>query len=330
MIHIFLIFHKIFKVNCSKPDKSSTILGINKIDPKIAKSHGLFLPSKYDPLIDQAPYNKNFDTIQHQGGNYEEHIIDQPPSDRFGDINLMTLNLATSISTTAMNQDAFQIIKEVLDQSHPTVFALQGIRESLMSSLRKLVNSHYKIYTDDIFTTDNLSAAGYFLPIIIDTKIYKVKKQGYIKNSFGVVYASYVEVEDLKYQKKATFINIDMYSTFKSMVEGEFFNIITDIKGSKEIASNPVFFMGGIGTLSGEIKTLLQSGYKNLVDHDKHNSDLDSTTVHGKVEHSDGVQRDFIILRDPKGKFTLNYARILSKFPIGEHYPIQGILSFTT
>lgn len=317
-----------------KPGVTTHVTSVEKAKPEAVatskKSAGLFYGTKWDPILEQPPYNKNYQTVLDIGGNYDEHVVDQPPEDRYGDINLLTLNLSSTISTEEMNQQSTLTVKQVLDHAHPSVFTLQGIREPLMARLKKVMNTHYKMVNDDMFTKDALSAANYYFPIIIDTKIFHVKQSGYIKNSKGVIYASFVVLKDFKRDKVSTVINMDLFSTFRGVVEGQFANILSDIKGSKEIRSHPVFFSGGMGALSEQINILLSSGYKNLIFQDSHNLDLDKTTVHGKVEHSDNIQRDFIILRDPKSVFTLNYARILSNnFPVGEHYPIQAILSYT-
>lgn len=310
------------------------------VEPKPSKSRGMFYNTKWDPLLEQPPFNQNYQMVLDISGFYDEHQA-TGPDDSYGDLNLWTLNLSSAISTEEMNQQSTLTMKQVLDHSHPSIFALQGIRESLMARLKKIMNKHYQMANTDSFTKDSIFATNYYFPIIYDTRMFDIKQTGYIKNLKGVIYASYVVVENkMKKNKKVeknadkkdiiTFINIDLFSTFRGVVEGQFANILSDVKGSQLIRAHPVFFMGGLGALSAQITNLLNSGYKNLIDHDNHNMDLDKTTVHGKVEHSDNVQRDFIITRDPKSVFTLNYARILSgAFPVGEHYPVQAILSYT-
>ncbi|KRH92881.1 putative Endonuclease/exonuclease/phosphatase protein, partial [Pseudoloma neurophilia] len=305
------------------------VLGVSKVNPPLNEK-GMFYNSKWDPLLEQPPFNRNYQTVLDIAGHYEEHIIDQSPEDAYGDLSLFTLNLSSTISTEEMNQQSTLVLKQVLDHIHPSVMTLQGIREPLMARLKKIINEHYQILDYDSFTKDSLSAANYYNPIIIDKKIFSVKNSGYMKNSKGVIYASWVELSDHRNNQIITVINMDLFSTFRGVVESQFANIIADIKGSKEQSSNPVFFMGGLGSISKQIENLLHSGYKNVIDVDSHNLDLDKTTVHGKVEHSDDIERDFIILRDPSSIFTINYGRILSKnFPVADHYPVHAILSYT-
>ncbi|ELA46977.1 hypothetical protein VCUG_01508 [Vavraia culicis subsp. floridensis] len=303
--------------------------GLNR--PNKLPRTGLYYETKWDPLLDSKTSLKNLQNVLEMGGHYENHEITTPPPDRYGDLSLFTLNLASEISTVPMNQEIASYMHEILDHAHPTVMVLQGVREPLLARIRKLINEHYGMLTDDVFTKDPLSSAHYYLPIFIDKRVLRPIKTGYFRNQKGQVYGSYVVLSDTRKGKKFTVVNIDLYSTFKGMVEGQLANIISDIKGDPSISNEPVFFAGGIGSLSPEMQKLLRSGYKNLVDLDPNNKELDMTTVHGKMEHSDGIQRDFIILRDPATALDLNYARILSKdFPIGEHFAVHAILSYTS
>lgn len=326
----------------TKPtEEKTTPLVEHKVGEKdnLPKTRGKFYTTKWDPLLEQAPFNKNYQMVLDISGFYEDHDA-KVPEGSFGDINLWTLNLSSSISTVEMNQQSSLTMKNVLDHSHATAVALQGVREAVMVRLKKLMNEHYQMVNNDAFTKDMLSGANYYFPILFDKKVLMVKQTGYIRNYKGVIYASFAVFEHKSKKIKTeqniqkgsifTIINMDLYSTFRGIVEAQLANIISDIKHSALIRTNPVFFMGGMGALSLQINNLLNSGYKNLIEFDHHNQDLDKTTVHGKVEHSDNVQRDFIIVRDPKSIFTENYARILSNgFPAGEHFPVQAILSYT-
>lgn len=328
---IILFFAGIF-AEAVQPGISRHILGVQKVDPGTninIKKQGLYYETKWDPLLESKTSLKNYQNVLEMQGQYENHEVSSPPAERYGDVSILTLNLASETSTVQMNQEITIYLKEVLDHAHPAIFALQGVREPLLARLKKLMNDHYVMLNEDSFTKDALSAAHYFVPIIIDRQMLHSVKTGYFQNQKGQIYASYAVLDDKRRRKKLTVINMDLYSTFKGMVEGQFANILSDIKGEPSIGEQPILFAGGIGSLSQEIKKLLRSGYKNLIDHDPNNSELDLTTVHGKVEHSDNIERDFVILRDPRGKMETNYARILSRdFKVGEHYPVHAILSY--
>ncbi|ELQ75907.1 putative Endonuclease/exonuclease/phosphatase protein [Trachipleistophora hominis] len=292
---------------------------------------GLYYETKWDPLLSSKTSGKNMQDVLEMGGHYENHEITTPPSDRYGDLSVFTLNIATEINLITINQETASFIHEVLDHAHPAVFVLQGVREPVLARIKKLENHHYGIITDDVFTKDPLSSAHYYFPIIIDKHMIRPIKSGYFRNQKGQVYASYAVLVDTRKNKRFTVVNLDLYSTFKETVEAQFANIVSDIKGDMSISKEPVIFAGGIGSPSSEIQKLLQSGYKNLIDLDPNNKELDKTTVHGRVEHSDNVQRDFIVLRDPATVLDLNYARILNdKLKIAEHYPLHAILSYTS
>lgn len=329
MITFLILFNSVFCDIPSKPGVTAQVIGVSPATA-VKKEAGIFYQTKWDPLLETNPFNANYQAVLDMAGYYEDHTLELPPEDRYGDISIMTVNLASDISTEEMNQQSTLTIKEMMDHGHPSIITLQGIREPLLVRLKKLQNDHYKIMNDDSFTKDAISAANYYFPIIVDSKIFNVKKKGYIKNSKEVISASYVVLMNIKNKQQLTVINMDYFSTFKGIVEGQFANMLTDIKGTSEISKRPILFAGGLGAISEQIRTLFNSGYKNLIEYDHNNNDLDRTTVHGRVEHSDNIQRDFIILRDPDQKLSLNYARILNNnYPVGEHYPIHAILSYS-
>lgn len=292
---------------------------------------GLYHETRWDPLLESKTSFENLQNVLKMSGYYENHNNKSGTEERYGDVDIFTLNLAHEITSTDQNELEASYIREILDHAHPTVLSLQGVRESVMNSIRGLKGDHYTVVNDDMFDKDAITSAHYFIPIIIDIMVVDVLNTGYIKNSRSELSSSYAILRDIKSGKMFVVINMDLFSTFKEMTEGQFVNIIRDIHEDPEVSNLPIFFAGGIGAQSEYTRTLIATKYKNLVDLDPNNKDLDRTTVHGPdSNHSDGVQRDFILLRDANDVMVLNYARILSKdFDIVEHYPVNAILSFS-
>ncbi len=86
----------------------------------------------------------------------------------------------------------------------------------------------------------------------------------------------------------------------------QLYSIIQNIKTSK-FKDYPVFITGTINSLSESARWLIDNNIVNLNDLDKRNENLNKTTFHSHGEMNDNQQRDFILLKDIKGIFKLNY-----------------------
>ncbi|KAM0676503.1 hypothetical protein GVAV_000472 [Gurleya vavrai] len=182
------------------------------------------------------------------------------------------------------------------------------------------------------YNTDLITGQRDYMPIIFDTTLVKSMNAGYFEtdNKKKMVYGSFLEVRDFRKEHdyvSYTIINVDMYSSFADVISAEFSNVVSDISSFKEVSDRPVFMVGGIGTMPTNIKELIKTVYINSIEEDVNNKDIPKTTVHAGGQ-DDGVQRDFILLRDAKGEFVLNYSRIMRRFSASDHYPVHAIYSF--
>lgn len=284
-------------------------------------------PTRWDPLLVETTA---YDEIKNISGWFSSHAK-KMKAETFGDLSIITLNLYTR-SMSVPTEEQIAAISDILDHAHPTLLCLQGVDKDLMKKLGNLLegSNHYKISSGEKSFSDLTNGQRYFLPIIYDKYTLKKVNSGYFftpETRDQIMYASWARFKS--YNTEFTAINIDLFSSFKEMTNTEFANIVADITTDPITNSLPAIIIGGIMTMSESMQRLFSSEYSNLVDADPNNRRLVKTTMHGQGRIDDNVQRDFIILRDGNRRLALNYARILSSFPMdqGNHYPVHAILS---
>ncbi|RVD91554.1 Endonuclease exonuclease phosphatase [Tubulinosema ratisbonensis] len=284
-----------------------------------------YFPSKWDPLAKRTRAYKDIKAIDGWLSSHKNKL----KVDSFGDLSIVTYNLYSgghSDSTSAQ----VMAITEILDVIHPSLMFLQGIDSELLDRLKVISrhSKHYFLINTVKHSRDLYDGQDYYLPMFYDARIFQVKDNGYFETGgdLKVVYGSWARFKSLK--TEFTAVNIDLFSSFKEITDAMFVNIVSDIKSDKITRSFPVVFGGTIMTETRDIKELIDNEYKDLLKNDENNAGLSKTTYHVKGAFKDEITRDKIFIRDQFNQYYLNYARILSDFPlIGDHYPVHAILS---
>lgn len=299
------------------------------IDPEDITLDGMYHPTIWDPILRTKRFANVYKKVAGMRNYLKQHKV-LKSKNRFGNISIMTFNLYCMENVEANNNAMVQAVKDFLDRGHPTFLVLQSVRRRVMDDIKSYLGNHYAMENTERSNRDSITGAMLFNPIIYDTKLIKILKSGYLENNNGEVYGSYIRVVDLRKKGKSlyTVINVDMYSTFKDVVKSEVSSLTGDIIDDQETSNHPVIIAGTINSMPDLLSNILNNQYINLIDMDKNNKNIYKTTVHMKGENNDGIQRDFIILRDNKKEMDLNYARILSTVYISEHFPVHAILGF--
>ncbi|KAM0677409.1 hypothetical protein BDAP_002093 [Binucleata daphniae] len=298
----------------------------------------IFFESQYDPLVKDAkktPSSK-FKALSELTGFFGDHNNHIPSSiETFGDLNILSINFYKEILVVDKIEETMNELIDFMDHIHPSIVAVQGITKDELTYLTQFIDSeeHYKIANTEKGLVDYITGAKTYLPIIYDAKMFSVEKADYFSTSekepqpFG----SYIVVKDnrLPNAKVAfTLINIDLYSSFSEVVSAEFFSIIDDVANAKDIKDAPVFLVGNLGTMPMNVQEAIDLSYNDLIKEDRNNQKLSKTTEHTK-NNDDNIERSFILLKDLKKEMKVNYARILSEYKAGDHYPLHAILTLT-
>ncbi|KAG0438614.1 hypothetical protein DMUE_2983 [Dictyocoela muelleri] len=298
--------------------------------PQDLITYGMYNITMWDPLLFNPEYADVLKSVTEKKGYLKNHFV-KKDKDLFGNLSLITFNAYCSENVKSTNDGLVQTVKDLLDHAHPTIFAIQGIREKPMNFIKSFLGEHYQMINTVRHGKDRITSANIYEPIIYDSKLVKPLKAGYLEEKGGGIYGSYLRLADLR--KKGgfiyTIINIDLFSSFKNTVAAQISKITSDISEDQETSSHPVFLMGTIDVMPDIFQPLLVNQYDNLIEKDVHNNDTFKTTVHGNGSNNDDIQRDFIILRDTNKSFLLNYARILSSFYSSGHFPVHAILTFS-
>lgn len=301
-------------------------------------SFQLYSESRFDPLV----YDKKTEPVERANlvksitGFFRDHELedDDKKLKRFGDISVITLNLYRSILSEQETIQSANNIRTLLDEVHPTFLCLQGIDDTLLKRLSNRLkdNKHYGMAVFDKYDIDMLTGQRNYFPIIYDQTLILIKNSGYFEAnpSKPAKYGSFIEVKDKRKPEAVNFtvINVDMYSSFNDVVSAEFSNIVSDINGFREVENRPVIMAGTMGTVPENVKKMISKTYKNTLNGDKNNELIPKTTLHAGGQE-DNIQRDFILLRDLRSDFKLNYSRILREFLASDHYPVHSIFSYT-
>ncbi|KAM0674928.1 hypothetical protein GVAV_001747 [Gurleya vavrai] len=302
-------------------------------------THRLFVESQYDPLLKDSSNSQDASTneLSEISGFFSNHEAKIPSTiQKFGELSILSINFYKQILDTSKIEETVNNLIKLIDSSHPSLIAVQGISPDELALLKNFIEAddHYVIVNTDKAEIDSITGQHYFLPIIVDLRLVQVIKPYYFLTNEDVPqpYASYVTLSDKRVKDHSlsyTFVNIDLFSSFSEVVSAEFFGIIEDIIESKEVGDRPVFLAGNIGNLPINVKKEIEISFKNLIQEDKNNHGLSKTTDHTNGNNDD-IERNFILLRDPKNEFIVNYARILSEFEEGNNYPLYSILSFSS
>lgn len=298
----------------------------------------IYTESRFDPLIrDRNSVSSNrANYIKSMAGYFRDHELEDEDQNivRFGDISIITLNMYRSVLSEQETIQSANNVRIILDEAHPTFLCLQGVDDSLLKRIasRMKDNKHYGLSVFDKYDIDMLNGQRNYFPIIYDQSIAKIVNSGYFDSDprKSSRYGSFIEIKDKRKPDSLNFtvVNVDIYSSFNDVVSAEFSNIVSDINSFKEVEQKPVLFVGTLGTVPNNVADLIETTFKNTIDGDSNNINIPKTTLHSG-DQEDHIQRDFILLRDLKNEFTLNYARILRDFLASDHYPVHAIFSYT-
>ncbi|EJW05332.1 hypothetical protein EDEG_00635 [Edhazardia aedis USNM 41457] len=303
-----------------------------------SRKFNVYYESRWDPLV----FNKDvvstdrLDIIRSQSGHYELHEYENTPDSfrKFGDISIISLNLFREVIYDLETIESAENVRTILDETHASVFALQGIDDTLLARIHGKIRkqNHYDMINVDKYDLDALSGQRTYLPIIYDTKLLHVVNTGYFEtnNDQKMLYGSFAEFMDLRIPEAPvafTVVNIDIFSSFNDIVSAQFSNIVQDVASFPAVANAAVIVAGSLGVTPPNVKDLMLKSYKNTTAQDKNNQNIPLTTLHSGNQ-DDGIQRDYILLRDEKRSLILNYSRILRMFKAGDRYPIHAIFSY--
>ena len=303
-------------------------------------ARGFFNITPYDPIIEFAKKGKekgsiNIDLDKIYNNNNNLLLVGQgsheyKASPYMGDLSLLTFNVYDENKIEKMKR-IYDSVESLFQRAHPTIFALQGVREPILKRITQTTAAHYGVINTDKFQVDALKADKIFVPIFYDKEMLINISAGYFfRGGTETPYASYGH---FRYKADSTgfvIINADIVSDAAETNQIQYFKIIKDMNEAEAFANIPIFILGGIGNVTPEIKKTFRLTFNNLVSNDTNSSLFLPTTVHGGVDNDDGLQRDFILLRDMDRVFRLNYARILSRLiKSAQHYPIHSILTIS-
>lgn len=280
-----------------------------------------YFPSKYDP--------KAYDSEIMRASGYIKDHQKKIKYKEFGDLSLLTLNMQHNTDLEVPIHKKFML--DLIDSTHPTIFALQDVASSIVRDLPRRLGMHYLAVNIDKGMVDMITSAVTYLPILYDTRVLKLKKSGYFTGSGGSkqVYGSWAKFAHKATGRLFTVINIDLYSAFKSVVDAEMANIINDIQTERSVDTNPVIIMGTINSLSEKLEEVFKDSLQNVLEKDKNNKGESKATFLLDSDFINDIERDYIILRDRKQEMIVNLARILNRRTIaGHHYPVHAILTF--
>ncbi|EPR79034.1 hypothetical protein SLOPH_1749 [Spraguea lophii 42_110] len=289
-----------------------------------------YMPTKWDPSINKLSEMVREDIVSNKGFLENHTPEDITYNNAFGDISIFTINLFKSILTEKEIKDMSITVETMLDHGHPTVFCIQGVRKQFVDKLVKVSGtSHYSVTATKRYDIDTGRSAHMYFPIIFDKKVLTLVKSDFLSNQ-GHIYASYAKFKDKNHNNQPiTIVNLDNSFVNKSVVDRNLSSLLADAIEDEEVKNNPLFIIGGIGTQTEFLKKLFTTGYKNSITEDNNNEGSRLTTVHGSNGMDDGIQRDYIITRDPNNVYGLAYSRILkNNFSIGNHYPVHAIYSY--
>lgn len=235
--------------------------------------------------------------------------------------------------------DLIENIKNLLEESHPSILALQAVKNRVIKEVKENIVSnklHYSIVLDDEGAIDAKTGGKKFLPIIYDNLVLKLHESGYLnkgeKTGPTVSYAIFEYLLPSEAinpnNKRFAIINMDIFQSDVKVVNVKYFTMLQKIKTHASLKQvGNLFIMGGIGNTDKHIKDSLKE-YIDLIDRDVNNKDLSNTTVHGGNNNNDNIRRHYILLKDKDNSLQLNTGRILSGLKIGFNYPLEATLSF--
>lgn len=262
---------------------------------------------------------------------------------KFGNLSVLSLNAHVERDTLdGLQKDA---IIELIDSHHPSVFGLQSVSKRVMQDVIDSIKTHYSVANSTQKAIDIRTRREEYKPIFYDSRVLTKIMDGVFepKDTKDQSYASFAVFKKTSSADYFTVVNGDLYSAERTAIDALAFNIVVDFKKSY-FKDYPVFYLGTINAIGRKLGKLMnmnddeidiedlgKTHLENLVEKDTKNRNASRNTFHSHGNFDDGVQRDFILLYDPKKRFDPKYTKILDHFDSRSfaHYPVFSILTLT-
>lgn len=287
-----------------------------------------YFPSMFDPLAIKK-YPKLYE-IKGFIKNHESCSIKKLSSKLFfGNFSIGTINGRLERDTLEEKQE--KMILKLIDSHHPSILLLQSMSKDVIRNIEINSGPHYKMCADRYVDVDRVSMKKEYKPIIYDTNVVEVENEGNFAPPLAEEtssYATFATFRKIGTNTRFTVINVDFYSADGQTIETQLFTIMKHIHDSW-ISKYPIIIGGTVNAITGLTKKLMSDAFKDLVKSDRNNYKMSGDTFHDNGKFYDGITRDFLLLKDERHKFIINYVRVLKSFDIEsfKHYPIYAILT---
>lgn len=188
------------------------------------------------------------------------------------------------------------------------------------------ISKHYGVLCKDFENIDARMNKKEYIPVFYDKSLLQGVQSIGIKT--GSLTHSCMAVFSSKFTNKYfSVVNLDLYSANETTTDVQFSKILK-VTMDSDFYKFPIFITGTINAISYNLNRLMHTTFRNIYDLDIGNVGLNKSTFHNHGKINDGVQRDFILLKNQPGYFFDLHSRILSHFPEDnlDHYPVY--LSF--
>ncbi|KAI5173351.1 hypothetical protein PAEPH01_1909 [Pancytospora epiphaga] len=281
-----------------------------------------YSPSKYDPFATNY-YKRNS-----QPGDYIKDHYAPSTVPKFGNISMLTLN--AHVDKDTLEEEQRIMLLDLFNTHHPTVFAIQNISKKTLDFLIDNTKEHYNVANTTQKRVDITTKKEEYKPIFYDRYVLERVLEGeFDHKNKDQSYATFARLKMIRAKDSFLVINGDLLSSKTEANDAMALNILSNVRDSGDMSTEPFLYLGSIDTMSAKLKMYIESTEANTVEMDKNNKDLSINTFHNYGERNDGIQRDFVLLFDEKKKFKLDYARILSLYDTRYfmHYPVYSIFN---
>ncbi|KAL6122106.1 hypothetical protein NUSPORA_00879 [Nucleospora cyclopteri] len=293
----------------------------------IARAHtNSFTPSIYDPQAESI-----LPEISQNSGFVENHNA-SIHGKKFGDLNIMSLNMLINNDKTAEEQ--IKEVVDIVDKHHPTILSLQSASDDQVKLIQASLKPHYQMEGENRYNLNMSNRKKEMTPIFYDTEVltkiatYDVVDKSSPPHDYGI-WSTFLMNNNKNV--KFSVVNVDLYSADSDFIQEQLYNVIKKVETSN-YKEHPIILTGMINEQSENVKNLIKKSYLNTLEADKNNAILSKTTFHSNGLLEDGRQRDFILMKDAMSRFKVNYSRILSNFnkKTFTHYPLMTIMRLNT
>lgn len=256
----------------------------------------------------------NFNVPFHQKNNSKDPNI----------ISVLTLNATTEKDT--LEEIQVDSIASLIERKTPTIFALQGIAYGVLKKLPKKLKTRYDVVCSKIFNKDIRMNKDEYMPVFYN--INSLENVENIAITSGIISKSCMaSFYHKKTKKYLSIFNVDFFSTENKIVKKQISDILK-FRTESKFNQTPVFILGTINTGIYNLRELYDEEYYNPIDLYSSNSGSARTTFHNYKTRSDGIQRDYTLLKNANNQFSLVKSEIINSFDTlaFKHYPVYSEL----